>query len=1418
MTTPRGRRDFAFSLTKEGAAIPLTVLAHMSKTSTNTALRARRLPLSRTVGENFISIERMLTEFPFKLISRCMVGSIDGLWELYGAISISNCTTEVITIVLHHLDISLLPQHHTPKPERQERIERAFTCMTLLHKVMAMVLVDRSRGGLRDNATAFLSNNLDVDSLCLWIDLCIRLGLSLAVKRAPCPTPDTACTHFAYLLDDLLNLSPPLHEAFVSSSTFMDLLLRMWMARDNHGNVYCEFQRGEGPGCTVIVLMHRATDSAVGCPVLLQQLGSFPTKAWREFVLVAVERVRHCGKAIQKAFSPEWVVEVFDQLLSIMQRLSSCSDLLHRRFVEAAYLSKISSAYLSMHPFLRPDSAYSQDRIHPIGVFLDMALYDEELTAKNIRDLASGGAIQLCISVITSARSSSAAEEATFRSVMSLLCIHLSHRPVVENYRAYIPQDIKSVRSLSFENCLHFWLPELCKDLTWWLETLNEVYAGRARRIFICDNPLCNWTVSQAERSPRTCSGCTSVIYCSEECQRVDWRGRHKHECAAAHDYFRGRNVARMPRYSHQSRAFHLALVEDLYNQRCETMRRSGMPMEHRIPGMDALIPILDFMGSWPVSAQIGGGPNAAEVWKGMAFEQQYLESRYRSLIEEEVRSGRAPVAQGLVQARIPLGMEAHVIHTVRMRRKSGPGGWFTADYSIAMQRRRKDYAFSLSNEGAAIPVTLLAHMAKPRYTGEAALRGRKHAIPPTVGDSLFPGRMITQNPQLIQKCMEGSIEGLWEICGSISASNLSLDVFKIASQYLDRSLLPGRHTPPAERQERVDQAFTSMCLLHKALAIALSLKPEGGIRADIVAFLSDSLGVDGLCLWIDICIRLKLSLSIVQDPYPTPDTACTHFSRLLTLLLHLCPLLRAMLLESPVFLDLLLRMWMARDDQGRVYFEFDFGDNQDCPVIELMRLSTGLEECSSALLHRLAVFPKKATTVFALATIERVQHCPDGLQQGRPPSKVIDVLNVLIRFIYRQVTRSTAVHRAFVEAAYLSELTIALISMYTTLLKLGPDSPDIPQLFESISSLLRLSVRHEERVSKDIRELVSRGLLSLCISMMHSVRRRESRLEEEDNFRMAIEVLAGQLSYYSVVEGYQEHSQRDMNILHSIYSDSRCDPCLKERASNFHWWLWTLNDARSACTAPGDNVVCDYPSCYSNNIRIRGSARQCSGCESFTYCSEHCQRADWKEKHKDECRSAREYSRIRHSDPHIPRYSHRSRAFHVALLVTMYNEEWRNRCGKGVPMERTQADEGMAVVIPSFDFFAQWPPAGLIIRRSPDSARSWETLGSEQHYLEPRYRALIDEDVRSGRAMKNPGLLQGRFPLGMENYVVVTTRLRETGDPEAPFTADYSIFEALSYGLHPVLSPTLNYKTKSIAPHGASEPLRSLIHSITPT
>lgn len=87
------------------------------------------------------------------------------------------------------------------------------------------------------------------------------------------------------------------------------------------------------------------------------------------------------------------------------------------------------------------------------------------------------------------------------------------------------------------------------------------------------------------QSGPRQCSRCSSVVYCSDACQRVGWKERHRSECLHARADHIGKNALSASHktltltglstaqreagtwYSHRSRAFHVRCIERYYEE-----------------------------------------------------------------------------------------------------------------------------------------------------------------------------------------------------------------------------------------------------------------------------------------------------------------------------------------------------------------------------------------------------------------------------------------------------------------------------------------------------------------------------------------------------------------------------------------------------------------------------------------------------------------------------------------------------------------------------------------------------------------------------------------------------------------------------------------------------------------------------------
>ncbi|KAF7329397.1 MYND-type domain-containing protein [Mycena kentingensis (nom. inval.)] len=74
---------------------------------------------------------------------------------------------------------------------------------------------------------------------------------------------------------------------------------------------------------------------------------------------------------------------------------------------------------------------------------------------------------------------------------------------------------------------------ELVAESGKYIEALQQYQSGELTQLRACDNLNCSAHVFPKDRI-RRCSGCGSAYYCSEECQKIDYRrGRHRDDCAA---------------------------------------------------------------------------------------------------------------------------------------------------------------------------------------------------------------------------------------------------------------------------------------------------------------------------------------------------------------------------------------------------------------------------------------------------------------------------------------------------------------------------------------------------------------------------------------------------------------------------------------------------------------------------------------------------------------------------------------------------------------------------------------------------------------------------------------------------------------------------------------------------------------------
>jgi hypothetical protein len=114
-------------------------------------------------------------------------------------------------------------------------------------------------------------------------------------------------------------------------------------------------------------------------------------------------------------------------------------------------------------------------------------------------------------------------------------------------------------------------------------ENENENQNVNDLSCFVCRNNL-------PANKPRRCSRCSSVYYCSKTCQKIHWKGGHRHSCSAGGINLGTDDLITNPFFYHRYFGFCLDCVDEgnrdgLWNisHFCDSCERALICRNHEV-------------------------------------------------------------------------------------------------------------------------------------------------------------------------------------------------------------------------------------------------------------------------------------------------------------------------------------------------------------------------------------------------------------------------------------------------------------------------------------------------------------------------------------------------------------------------------------------------------------------------------------------------------------------------------------------------------------------------------------------------------------------------------------------------------------------------------------------------------------------
>ncbi|KAF5341078.1 hypothetical protein D9611_005996 [Ephemerocybe angulata] len=607
--------------------------------------------------------------------------SLQNMRRLQEAVESNRCSLSDVEMILASLKWDFVPQvEDWPQASQLERsrAETATSSVMLLQNITRAIASDVD---WREDAVEKVIES--VGGICRWVAFCLRLrfvGTTSPFAQLGCSTKK-AWSVYTAVLENLLISDVRIRSALLSTPELVDLVIDTWRMEER-GVPIIELELDTCPG--TVLLCRTVGPQESGLDLLVQRLtAGHGKRSMFRFLECTIRRVRQVCKA---ARTFEIGYKRLQDIFAILGALLGSSagswiwTLLRKlEFAREAMFGLIDlsgKADCSIHTLLEPISTlfrivtvYSDRTVSTIGVFLAnptfRGLYLTAVTSIPPSDEEASQNAEETLSLIT------------FHAVYPSLLAHILN--LREEGRRYICGDnpplhwhtgnFKTTWDSFFLQVSRFSVPmQMVDSLT------------------ICDNPMCLRWQARAETSrqsaSRQCSGCSSMVYCCEECQKEDWNGLHREECKSA-SIFHTRTKSVLLSYGHKTRQFHTNWAAWLYGMLEEKIDEARLKMHPGYTAQEAVPHFDEKQGLSRKNEMTFINPTVNALWVNVGnikTPQVWLKPRIAKMVGD-YREGRLAPDVRLMQAMFAVGINYTAVLLVAVRK--GEAGRWRGEYGV---------------------------------------------------------------------------------------------------------------------------------------------------------------------------------------------------------------------------------------------------------------------------------------------------------------------------------------------------------------------------------------------------------------------------------------------------------------------------------------------------------------------------------------------------------------------------------------------------------------------------------------------------------------------------------------------------------------------------------------------------------------
>ncbi|KAF5309715.1 hypothetical protein D9611_014444 [Ephemerocybe angulata] len=484
------------------------------------------------------------------------------------------CTRKVIKLAFKFLDPEPLTRFTAENPwyslSNRLASNRAMHCLSLLHSIASEFYSDPFL--VSDELDSYVQS---IDGICQWITHALQRA-DVNVERSGQAEEGAGLTHWAGILAMTHGVHPRIARALWSSTAFCKLLIQMWAFKTSTGRFKIFFFLNAG--CLILKLMRECLNDEEGRELLLRELTRLPHFA-NTFTTVTIRRCRQVQEDHLKGETPRSeALHYVSSAMDVILFSASHNQLVERAFAKRQYLKHLVSSMVSLADGAsRTDGTFvfleeSSRRLVSLAIDIPSNRVDY-----NFGELVDGGFVEYIGRLLDLFPENMDYDPELVDRVERVIQI-LGSQMIHPHVTSRLQEVATKVEGLA-RRCRDPVLKDACDALYEKFQNMNRIHNSFVKgHVYLCDNQKCgrqlrpNSSESTVPASKK-CSGCSTVIYCSVQCQEDDWAEMHQSECSRLRvEYFCRK--ARRHRYPPSVRAYHVAYFEYLFNLELEEFER----------------------------------------------------------------------------------------------------------------------------------------------------------------------------------------------------------------------------------------------------------------------------------------------------------------------------------------------------------------------------------------------------------------------------------------------------------------------------------------------------------------------------------------------------------------------------------------------------------------------------------------------------------------------------------------------------------------------------------------------------------------------------------------------------------------------------------------------------------------------------